>query len=202
MKKYSMMLVSTLLVVALTACGESTIEPVEKESDAATAAENETDSSENESNKTDGNSDEATEETNEDANTEVFEEDLGIGETINFDGVHITLNGVRTSEGEEYFEPDNDFFLILDLTADNTTDEAANISTMLQMSLVDPNGYGQDMDIFADTKGSLDGEVGAGRKMAGEISFDVEDKEYFEFIFENPFSSGQAIWKINRADWE
>ncbi|MDQ0257770.1 hypothetical protein J2S74_005232 [Evansella vedderi] len=199
MKKYFFSLITLLLFVGLvTACGESTIEPVDNEPEESEEAATQT--PETEEDATTEEEDATTEE--EEATEEIIEEDLSVGDTINFNGLHITLNGVRTSEGEEFFEPDRDFFFILDMTIDNTTDEAAHVSTMLQMTLVDPDGYSQDMDFFADTRGSLDGEVGPGRKMAGEISFDVEDADYFEFLFEDPFMTGQAIWKINRADWE
>lgn len=200
MKKHFLRFITILFFVGfLAACGESTIEPVDNSS-------NDTDTTEAETSSSDTTEEAATEEeeveVTEDATEEIVEEDLSVGDTINFNGLHITLNGVRTSEGEDFFEPSRDYFLILDFTIDNTTDEAAHVSTMLQMTLVDPDGYSQDMDFFADTRSSLDGEVGPGRKMAGEISYDVDDAEYFEFLFEDPFMMGQAIWKINRSDWE
>ncbi len=199
---------SVSLIVVLAACGESSIEPVneeENQGNSAEAAETET-KNENDSNDMEqDNNENETVESSEDADgteDEVVEkEDLGVGTTVDFNGLHVTLNSAKKYEGDGDWEvPDRDYFVILDISIENKTDEEANVSTMLQMDLVDPNGYAQDMDFMADTKGSLDGEVGAGRTMAGEISFDVEDADYFEFIFEDPFKSGQAIWMIDASE--
>lgn len=78
--------------------------------------------------------------------------------------------------------------------------EAVNISSLMQMDLLDADGYAQDLTLFVDTRGSLDGEVGAGRTMAGELAFDVDESDYYEFIFEDPFMTGQAIWLFEEDD--
>ncbi len=192
-------MVGLVLAIGLVACGESSVEPVEEETtaDAATGEEEEATESDD-TNEEEGPDDSAANEEEE----AVDEDDLGVGDAVNFNGLHVTVNEVRKYEGDGDWEtPENDFFFILDVSIENTTDEGANISTMMQMDLVDPDGYSQEMDIFVDTKGSLDGEVGAGRTMAGEISFDVEEADFFEFIFEDPFMSGQAIWKLESSDW-
>lgn len=53
--------------------------------------------------------------------------------------------------------------------------------------------------IGAETKGQLDGELGPGRKMSGQIAFELDTVEKnLEFIFEpNVFGSGQAIYKVD-----
>lgn len=122
--------------------------------------------------------------------------ELAIGDTVNFDGLLITLNSVRTAQGDDFFKPNKDKYVIVDVIIENTNDKPENVSSMLSTSLYDASGYAQDFAIVTDTKGQLDGEVGAGRKLAGEVAFDADDSEYYEFIFENPFKSGQAIWKF------
>lgn len=67
---------------------------------------------------------------------------------------------------------------------------------MLQTNLYSAESYAQSLTIVTDAKGQLDGEVGAGRKLAGEVVFDVEASDFYEFIFSDPFKSGQAIWKF------
>lgn len=204
MKQIQWTLMVASLFVVLSACGESSIEPVNEESN----NEDSVDEAAEESNNNGGssNSDEADENNGNDeaeANEEEVaeEKDLEIGTTVDFNGLHVTLNGAKKYDGDGEWEvSENDFFVILDISIENNTDEAANISTMLQMDLVDPSGYAQDMDFMAETRGSLDGEVGAGRTMAGEISFDVEESDFFEFIFQDPFKSGQSIWKVEASD--
>lgn len=189
MKKYAIILgIST--VMALSACGESTIERVDSEETETVAADVE-------------NGEKGTDVEAEIEDEEVAEEDLRIGDTMNVNGLYVTVKGVRTDTGkDEWDTPEKDFYLILDVELENTTEESQNISTLLQMSLQDDASYSQDISIFADTKGSLDGEIGAGRKLAGEIAFDVEESDFYEFLFEDPFMSGQAIWTIDRGEVE
>ncbi|PYZ96802.1 hypothetical protein CR205_14065 [Alteribacter lacisalsi] len=202
MKKVTGMIAGLILAAGLTACGEASIENVNRE---ANETEEDTSAQAVEASEESDDNAEASEAAEEQAAEEevIEEEGLGTGETVDFNGLHVTVKEVRLDEGDgDWMVPDNDFFLILDVSIENTTDESANVSTLLQMNLVDPSGYAQDIRIFADTRGSLDGEVGAGRTMAGEIAFDVEGADFFEFIFEDPFMSGQAIWKIEESDWK
>ncbi|AOM82161.1 DUF4352 domain-containing protein [Salisediminibacterium beveridgei] len=195
MKKGWMMGVG--IVVSLAACGtESEIEreTVSGNNDLEEKAEN--------VNHEDAE-DTAADDNNEEADEEemIEEEDLGIGTMVNFNGLEVTLKEAFRYEGDgDWVIPDQDFFVILDVSIENTTEEAANISSLMQMDLLDAEGYAQDLSLFVDTRGSLDGEVGAGRTMAGELAFDVDESPYFEFIFEDPFMSGQAIWEIEGDD--
>jgi len=54
-------------------------------------------------------------------------------------------------------------------------------------TLYDEDNYSKDMEFFANTKGSLDGELGAGRKMAGEVAFNVEEENAEVFNFYKMF---------------
>ncbi|TES46083.1 DUF4352 domain-containing protein [Halalkalibacterium halodurans] len=197
MKKLRFLGISVLLAGVLVACGEeSSVEPVNNDTEAG--EEEAAESGE------EGAEEEATEEDEEEAAEEEAEEEfeVGVGDTVDFDGLHITVNGVKKSDGNDFETPSNDAFLLIDVSIENTSDESASISSMLNLDLLDPDGYSQNMTIFTDARGSLDGEVGPGRKLAGEAVYDVEDAEYYEFIFENPFTTGQAIWTINKDDIE
>lgn len=129
----------------------------------------------------------------ENSGVEVF----SIGDTVNVDGLNVTLNSVRVSTGDEWLKPEFGKYVILDLSFENTTDQAKNVSTMLQMSLSDDQGYSHGIALYTGTKGSVDGEVGPGRTVRGEVAFDVGDSSFYEFIFEDPFLTGQAIWKFS-----
>ena len=161
-----------ILVFGLTACDEAEISRVEED-------QTETDESNN------------AEENN--AGPEIF----AIGDTVQFNDLKVTLVGVREVQ-DEYFNPDNDKFVAVELHIENTGSESENISTLMQMKFL-ADGYEQDQTIV-DVKGSLDGEVGAGRTMKGEVAFDIEEAETYEFIFEDPFVNGQAIWEFTNAD--
>ena len=196
MNRKFLLMVALLFAVGmvLVGCGEeSTIEPVEN--DTTNDEETPTDEAE-------APEEEATEEDETDEAEEEVKE-LGIGDTVNFDGLHITVNDAYITQGtDEFTEATNDYYVVVDATIENTTDESTAVSSLMQISLFDADGYSQDIAIMLDTKGQLDGEIGAGRKLAGEVAFDVNDSEYFEFVFENPFKSGQAIWKLNKDELE
>lgn len=166
------------LIILIMGCTESNVEETPEGSDQNIAD--------------DGTTEGPTDEPAEEPSGGVF----AVGDTADFDGLKITLNGVRTSQGDEYFPPENDKFILIDLTIENTTNEAQTVSTLMQMSLMDPESFAYDVAIFADTKGSVDGEIAPGRKVRGEVAFDVPQADFYEFIFEDPFVGGQAIWKL------
>lgn len=179
MKKNVFMLVGTVaLSLSLAACSESTIEKVETPAETPAA-----------------------EETTEPAEEVAETQDLKIGDTVKVNDLQVTLNSVRqyTGTADTWDEAINDYYLIFDVVVENTGAESASLSSMMNFLLYDSESYAQDMAII-ETKGTLDGEIGQGRKMAGEIAFDVTDSETFEFIFEDPFATGQAIWTITKED--
>lgn len=179
MRKKLVLTTLLIFILAITGCSESTIDKVETESN-------------NASNATPAKEEEAT------PPPEPKEPEIRFltGDTVKFDDLEITLNGVRTSKGDQYFKPKNAKFLLVELTIENKGDKAANISTLLSMSLYDADSFKSDIAIFTDSKGSLDGEIAAGRKLRGEVAFDVHDSAYYEFVYGDVFTSGQAIWKF------
>lgn len=148
---------------------------------------------------------EAEQETTEVEETEPAEvQDLRVGDVIEYNDLKVTLNSVRKYEGsaDTFDEAQNDFYLVFDVIVENMGDEPANISSMLNFNLLDGESYAQDFGMLIDQKGSLDGEIGNGRKLAGEVVFDVVQSDKYEFIFEDPFAGGQAIWVIEAGDFE
>jgi hypothetical protein len=62
-------------------------------------------------------------------------------------------------------------------------------------TIVDKDGRSLDQDIFADTKGKLDGEIQPGRKMSGEYAVQVPKKGIsgLELEFSSSFWSGSTL---------
>lgn len=123
-----------------------------------------------------------------------------IGDTVKMGDLVFTLNSARWDTGSEYMKPDPGVkWLVFDCTIENAGASPTTISSLLMFVLYDEESYSSDLTIFADTKGSLDGELGPGRKMRGEIAFDVEEAHsQWEFIFQpNVFGFGQAIFLIS-----
>jgi len=128
------------------------------------------------------------------------QETLKIGDAVKFDGLKVKVLGVREFKGDQFFKPENDKFVLVQVEVVNTTNEPQTVSSMLQTRLMDAEGQSQDAALTGDEKGQLDGEIGPGRKLKGEVAFDVMKSDYYEFIFEDPFTTGQAIWKIDAKD--
>ncbi|HLR07739.1 MAG TPA: DUF4352 domain-containing protein [Bacillota bacterium] len=137
------------------------------------------------------------EEENTEQNDEDKEEKLSIGDTVMFDDLKITLNEVRIEEGGEFDEPEEDQFIVANLTIENEGDDEENISSIMNIELKDDEGYSYTTTILTEgTKGQLDGAIEPGGKMKGEIPFDVPESDSYELHFADPFASGKAVWDI------
>lgn len=136
----------------------------------------------------------APDETPEVQQPETFE----IGEAVKAGKVHVTLHQIRTWEGDDWNKPDEGYiYLIPEATIENVSEEAYHTSSLGQWSAVDTDGVKYNIALVTDLKGSLDGEIGAGRKLRGEIGFEVERGKEYEVIFEpEVFGSGQVIWNV------
>lgn len=123
-------------------------------------------------------------------------ETFAIGEPINMGDLVLTVNGVRESKGDQYIKPkEGHIYKIVEATLENIGQESAAISSLMMFSLTDSEGYKYTVTIGPDTKGSLDGELQPGRKMRGELVFEVPTEAAgLELLFEpNVLGFGQAI---------
>ncbi len=177
---FGILLMITLLVVPLGCGDEVQPEPVDEPNAAEDVQEPSTDSAE-ESREPDQ------------------DKEFSIGDSLRMEDVVVTLNGVRLSEGGDFFKPeDGHVFFLADFSVNNNSDESINVSSMMQFDLVDGDGYSQDMSIYVDAKGDMDGQIGAGRTKSGEIAWEVpRDARGLELVFEPDFLRlGQAIWIV------
>ena len=124
---------------------------------------------------------------------------FNIGDTVKMDAIVFTLNSVRWDIGTEYFKPEEgEKWLVVDGTITNNSSETISISSMLMFDLIDDQFYKQELSIMTETKGSLDGELGPGRTMRGEIAYSVNTiSKSFELVFSPEiFGYGQAIYSF------
>ena len=123
-----------------------------------------------------------------------------IGERVEMGEFVITVNSVKDSQGSEFLKPAaGHVYKIVDCTIENLSDEAEVISSLMMFKMADSKGYNYNVTIADSSKPSLDGELGPGRKMRGEIAFEVPtDATGLELIFEPDFLGfGQAIFKLD-----
>lgn len=201
--KNTLLILGLMLMLVLTGCGGADVEPEDgvNNGDTAGGDNNVGNDAANGDNQTGDNNQTGENQAGNDAQQPTDNQQLKVGDTANINELLVTLKGIRTEKGtDEFDKPQKDFYLIVDVLIENKTNESQAISSLLNTKLYNAEGYEQEWGFLANTKGSLDGEVGPGRKMAGEMAFDVEQSEYFEFIFEDPFIGGQAIWKFTATD--
>lgn len=121
-----------------------------------------------------------------------------VGDVIAMGETTITVNEITYPAGTEFTKPDEGKkFLVVDLTIENKSAEAINISTMLQMWLKDPSGQKYTVDIMASVASggtSPDGEISPGEKVRGQVSFQVPaDATGLVFVFD------AEVWGTGKA---
>lgn len=180
MKFIRMLIIGVFSTVLLASCGgESSVEKVDGGASSANGAEGEQNQEQ---------------ENDDEAKKKKETEKLKIGDTVNFDGLKITLNSVTADSGSEFEKPEEDRFLIVDMTVENTTEEPQTVSSLMNVSLRDDDDYEYTTALYTGVKAQLDGEVAPGDKLRGQIAFDVPKSKNYSLIFGDPFTSGQAIW--------
>jgi hypothetical protein len=128
---------------------------------------------------------------------------LKIGDTVNFDGLKITLNSVRIQEPGQFQKPQKGQFVVVNVTAENTTKKEQTISSLLNVELYDKEGYKYSGTILTEgIQGQFDGKVVAGGVLRGEIPFDVPASDTYELHFSNPFQTGKAVWVIPSSSFK
>lgn len=186
-KKTIKLIIAFLLIFLVTGCkdNETSIKKAEKEDPTEAGSEN----AETEENETTDSEDDNLDQ-------------LKIGEAITFEETTITLNEARLEPGGEYEKPNNDHYLVVNLTAENNSaDQEFIMSSLLNVELKDEEGNAYSATILTEGAGEqFDGDVQAGDTMIGDIPFDVLQSDTYELYFTNPFDSGEAVWLIDSED--
>lgn len=127
---------------------------------------------------------------------------FAVGDRVQMGDFYITVRSAKFSKGTSFIKPDTgNKWIVIDIELENRSDKSVAVSSLLMFNLYDEENYAGKLAINTDEKGNLNGELGAGRKMAGEITFEVPaNHTTFELIFEpNVFGTGQAIFKLENV---
>ncbi|WP_339295062.1 DUF4352 domain-containing protein [Paenibacillus sp. FSL W7-1279] len=124
-------------------------------------------------------------------------EPAAVGDTVDYHGTVITLNGVRESEGDEYLKPQpGHTFKVVDITVKNNGQEPLVISSALSFSLTDSSDLNYTVPITDDVK-MLDGTVAPGGELTGEIPYEVKQGvKGLQLSYGDPMKEGRAIWAV------
>ena len=133
--------------------------------------------------------------------TQAKTETYKIGDAVKIGNLVFTVNSIRTSEGNDFIKPDEGkIYYLVDVTVENTGDKSETVSSLMMFKLFDSQGYNYTITIGPETQGSVDGEISAGKKLRGELAFEIpKDATGLELqIDPTLFGSGQIIVKLDR----
>ncbi|RAR42522.1 DUF4352 domain-containing protein [Paenibacillus sp. MDMC362] len=124
-------------------------------------------------------------------------EPAAVGDTVDYHGTVITLNGVRESGGDEYLKPQpGHTFKVVDITVKNNGQEPLVISSALSFSLTDSSDLNYTVPITDDVK-MLDGTIAPGGELTGEIPYEVKQGvKGLQLSYGDPMKEGRAIWAV------
>ena len=126
-----------------------------------------------------------------------------VGDVVKMGDLEHKLWGARFSKGDQYIKPkDGERWLVLDIEVTNRGDKSTSVSSLLMWKLEDEEHRSADLAFATDTRGKLDGEIGVGRSIRGEIAFTVgAAQKQWELIFEPAvFGRGQAIYMVTATE--
>lgn len=137
--------------------------------------------------------------------------EFNINETAIVNNTKIKINSVKKInsecswefEGKCYSlnEPENDYFLLIDLTLENNGDEEVSVSSLMQFELKLPNGEKASQEYMLDAvKSSLDGSIMPNDLLKGQIAFDVSDEEYYYFYYQDGLFDDNIKFVINKNE--
>ena len=111
-----------------------------------------------------------------------------IGDTIEIGAFVIKVNSIRMAEKEEWDMLEEGYiYLLVDISIENTGTQEAYLDTYYNFRLVDKNGRNYEFVWAENAKGRVDGNLGAGRKIAGELSYGIpNDIKEFELEISDP----------------
>lgn len=122
---------------------------------------------------------------------------FGIGEKVELNGVVVTLDGIKESEGSQFNKPsEGNVFLLCEFTIENNSEKDLSISSLMCFAAY-VDDFSTNMSLTAmieKDKEQLDGTIAAGKKMNGQIGYEVPaDWNTFEIRFIPDFWSGSDI---------
>lgn len=140
-----------------------------------------------------------------------IKKEFNISETATVNKTKIKINSVKKVKSEcmsEYdnecllkTEPENDYFLVIDLTIENTDSEELSVSSIMSFNLKDTNGeQGKYTFLSKNVTSQLDGSVMANDLLKGQIAYDVKDSDKFYFYYIDSLLDDQIKFIINKSD--
>ena len=139
-------------------------------------------------------------EQNDEASESPTQQELGVGDSVEVEGVEATLNGVRvlpTTDLDQPIENPDNRFLAADLTFENVSDGPVSVSSLLEFVLKNEEGYSASQTAHAQQRGLAEGEIGPNEKASGELVYEVPPESRGLQLDYRPFARGGTYtWAI------
>ena len=104
------------------------------------------------------------------------EQELGVGDSVELEGIEATLNEVRilpTTDLDQPIQNPDNRFLAADLTFENVSEEAVSVSSLLEFVLKNEEGYSASQTVHTQQRELAEGEIAPGETANGEIVYEV-----------------------------
>lgn len=120
---------------------------------------------------------------------------FGLGSTISdADGVTVKLVSLSTSKGQTYVKPKSGKFLVIGVEIQNGSSDEIAVSSIMSFSLASESGLDFDVSPFFEVKNDINGTVKPGRKLIGQVAFDISVEDLYYFTFKpNAFADGMEF---------
>ena len=132
------------------------------------------------------------------------DERLGVGDSVEAEGVRATLNGVRVLPATDFdtpIESPDNLFVAADLTFENVSDRPVAVSSLLEFVLKNEEGYSASQSIHSQQRQLAEGEISPGQKTSGEIVYEVPPGSKGLQLDYQPFLRGSVhTWYVGDAD--
>lgn len=137
--------------------------------------------------------------------------EFSITETATVNNTKIKINSVKKVLKEcdweyhgacqSYTKPENAYFLVVDLTIENTGEDELNISSIMSFDLKDSTGEkGKYALLTKSVSSQLDGEVMSGDLFKGQIAYDVKESDVYYFYYQDSLLDSNIKFIINSSD--
>ena len=128
------------------------------------------------------------------------EQELGVGDSVEVEGIEATLNGVRilpTTDFDQPIQNPDNRFLAADLTFENVSEGAISVSSLLELVLKNEEGYSASQTFHSQQRELAEGEIGPGQRASGEIVYEVPPESRGLQLDYRPFARGGTYtWTI------
>ncbi|MFB1100184.1 DUF4352 domain-containing protein [Terribacillus sp. JSM ZJ617] len=120
---------------------------------------------------------------------------FAVGDTIDLNGLEITIADAKYIDASEYSPAEKGKVLQMNVNVTNNKEDTAFIDST-DFNLYDTDGNSLDYYYGGDSL-DLSGDVNAGKKLSGTLTFDVPESDSYEMIFEPTFS-----WTDEQITWD